>query len=1687
MRDDRSVVARPSLQSGDDVMFDHKSHSGFRRAPARDRRGSRSSVPLRLIGLEDRSMPVLLALPAVADNTLYEHDTGQLSNGAGQHLYVGKTGALAGNKVRRAVVRFDLSAIPAGSTINAATLTLHVSRPNNGAQPVDVHRLLNSWGEGTSNAGPGAEGDGTAPATNDATWIHRFFNTQNWTTPGGDFATAVSATQTINAVGSYNWTGTGLTADVQAWFANSATNHGWILIGNEASSLTAKELSSRQNSTTANRPSLTVDYTPPALPDLTVDKSHVGDFRQGDPDETYSILVSNIGPGSTSGTVTATDTLPTGLVPTADNNGTINGWNVSVNGQTVTATRGNVLAGGNSYPVLPIIVAVAANAPPSVTNTASVAGGGQTNTTNDSDSDPTNIIQVADLTINKTHVGDFRQGDPSQTYSLVVQNVGPGPTSGTVTVTDTLPTGLTPTSDNTGVINGWTVSFNGQTVTATRNNVLANGNSYPVLPIVVAVAANAPPSVTNTATVAGGGQLNTTNDSDDDPTTIIQVADLTVTKTHAADFRQGAPSETYSILVQNVGPGPTVGTVTISDTLPTGLTPTNDNTGTVNGWNVSFAGQTVTATRNNVLANGGSYPALPIVVAVAANAPASVVNTATVSGGGQLNTANDSDDDPTNIVPVADLVIDKSHVGDFTQGDKNRTYTLRVQNIGAGATTGTVTITDIVPTGLTPTAANTGVINGWNVSFAGQTVTASRADALGAADTYPDLPLIIDVEFDAPATVVNTATVAGGGEVVTGNNSDNDPTTIHPYTAPNQPPVNTLPATFSTNEDIALVLTGLSVMDPDAGSSDIEMTLTVSSGTLAVLTDVAGGVTAGQVTGNGTATLVLIARQSAINATLAAANGLRFTPALNASGTGTLTMTTDDLGHNGTGGPLSDSDLSSIAIAAVNDAPVNTLPPTGSTPADTPLALTGISIADVDADANAVSVVLGVTTGRLAIDTSVASGVTAADVSGNDTGLVTVFAPLAAINTTLAAVNGLIFAPPAAFTGSATLTLVTNDLGSSGNGGAKSDSDTQAITVTRVLDHFTIDVPAVTTAGVAFNVTVTARNAAGNVIANHGGSINLSTGDPQGTVPANATFTNGVATFAATLRTAGPQTIQVTDAAEPSISAQRSIPVTPAAAVRLTFQQQPTGTIVGAPFLPAVQVVARDAFNNVATNTTEVVRIRLQNNPVGAIPTGTATARLAGGVATFPTLGIGKAGVGFTLSASSASLPATISDPFSVSAVVRFTALGAISSTAGSSFNVTVRALDSRGLVVTGYAGKVHFSSSDPQAVLPPDSTLVNGEATFPVTLRTAGTRTLTVADLGKATARGTAKTTVTPAAVSGLRATGLVEPTKVGLRQLLTVAAVDAFGNINPGYRGTVALTSTDAAAALPPAFTFSARDAGKHVFPVTLNTAGLQSISAGDGALTGVRANVVVAGLAATVVSQPDPADAAKTALVVLGTAKNDVVEVSPTNAAGTQLEVRINGVSHGTTFAPTGHVLVYGLAGNDTVRLLPGSGPLAAARVAVSSVLEGGLGNDSVDATGASAPTILVGRDGNDVLTGSSDRDLLIGGKGKDGIRGGAGDDLLVSGPTLFDTDLSALLAMMSEWSHPDTDFVTRVQHLSGTPGGSNGPNVLTAATVPNDTSIDQLFGESDRDWFLFTASGKMLDQVLDVAAGEVLTGL
>jgi len=210
------------------------------------------------VGTAATAAPVTVSLQASKDNTLYEDPNGTLSDGIGPHLFAGRSNQGSGS-IRRGLLAFNLSSIPAGATVTSATLTLNASKSNSASTIISLHKVTKNWGEGTSNAGdPG--GSGAAATTNDATWKHTFFSTQTWTNPGGDFAGAASATSTITGLGLRTWTGAGMVADVQSWLASPSSNFGWELIGDESQSATAFRFDTREINTASLRPALSVTY-----------------------------------------------------------------------------------------------------------------------------------------------------------------------------------------------------------------------------------------------------------------------------------------------------------------------------------------------------------------------------------------------------------------------------------------------------------------------------------------------------------------------------------------------------------------------------------------------------------------------------------------------------------------------------------------------------------------------------------------------------------------------------------------------------------------------------------------------------------------------------------------------------------------------------------------------------------------------------------------------------------------------------------------------------------------------------------------------------------------------------------------------------------------------------------------------------------------------------------------------------------------------------------------------------------------------------------------------------------------------------------------------------------------------------------------------------------------------------------
>ncbi|MGA2683378.1 MAG: PKD domain-containing protein, partial [Candidatus Bathyarchaeia archaeon] len=217
-----------------------------------------------------------------------------------------------------------------------------------------------------------------------------------------------------------------------------------------------------------------------------------------------------------------------------------------------------------------------------------------------------------------------------------------------------------------------------------------------------------------------------------------------------------------------------------------------------------------------------------------------------------------------------------------------------------------------------------------------------------------------------------------------------------------------------------------------------------------------------------------------------------------------------------------------------------------------------------------------------------------------------------------------------------------------------------------------------------------------------------------------------------------------------------------------------------------------------------------------------------------------------------------------------FTISGCPSSVnAGTSFGgVTVAAYDSGNNVIDGYLGKVYFTSTDNNAILPYKSTSPysftlgdSGSHIFSgFTLETAGSQTITVT--GGTISQTSSGITVNPASASAMVVTGFPSPTTANVVRTVTVTAKDPYGNIATGYTGTVHFTSTDVSAALPSDYQFSSTDSGIHTFSVTLKTPGVQSITVTDtatstitGSQTGITVNSAL--IAPTVSASPTTID--------------------------------------------------------------------------------------------------------------------------------------------------------------------------------------------------------------------------------------
>ena len=372
-----------------------------------------------------------------------------------------------------------------------------------------------------------------------------------------------------------------------------------------------------------------------------------------------------------------------------------------------------------------------------VTNTATVepAPNNTDPTPGNNTASDTDAVVAPVLTLAKSHTGNFNVG-ANGVYTLQVSNTSTAangaPTSGTITVTDTLPNGLTYVS---GTGTGWTCSAAGQVVTCTSTTPIPIGAAAAPITLTVSVGTAAAGTVTNTANASGGGDptcpappaASAPHCNAQDPTEVSTQADLSLTKTVDNPTAAIGTNVSFTLTVSNAGPSDATN-VAVTDQLPAGFTFVS-----ASGAGNYTAGTGVWAVGN--LATGASAT-LTIVATVNATGP--YVNNAEVSASDQPDpdsTPNDGGGDDfasATVTPSvsSDIAVTKTltTAGPYTVG-QTVSFDIVVTNNGPSPATD-IAVSD-TPTNLTLGAVS-GACNALPCTIASLAVGASATITVSA-------------------------------------------------------------------------------------------------------------------------------------------------------------------------------------------------------------------------------------------------------------------------------------------------------------------------------------------------------------------------------------------------------------------------------------------------------------------------------------------------------------------------------------------------------------------------------------------------------------------------------------------------------------------------------------------------------------------------------------------------------------------------------------------------------------------------------------------------------------------------------------------------------------------------------------------------------------------------------------------
>ena len=465
------------------------------------------------------------------------------------------------------------------------------------------------------------------------------------------------------------------------------------------------------------------------------------------------------------------------------------------------------------------------------------------------------------------------------------------------------------------------------------------------------------------------------------------------------------------------------------------------------------------------------------------------------------------------------------------------------------------------------------------------------------------------------------------------------------------------------------------------------------------------------------------------------------------------------------------------------------------------------------------------------------------------------------------------------------------------------------------LDHFVFDsIRTPQTAGTSFSITIRAKDANGNTVASYSSTNSLSVS--SGTISPTTTpkFTSGSWTGSVTLTQPGTD-ISISTSGSGKSGTSNTFTVNAGALDHFTFTNIDTQT-AGTAFI--IIITAEDSSGNTVTSDTGTPTLGISTGTINP----TVTAAFSSGIGS-DMVTVTGAGTSITITATDGAATGT-SNPFTVNA-------GAVANVAISPTDSSVAAGSSQTFSATAsdaYGNTWDVTSSTTWSI---DPGAGGSWSSNVYTSATAGSWSVTAS---YASTNYNTDLTVTPGDATQLLVSS-PSPQVAGTAFSVTVTATDAFNNTATGYSGTVMITSSDTLAVLPADYAFQDSDAGIHIFTVTLETAGSQSVTATDTAtnsLTGTQTGikVIAAGAASFVVSGFPSSTVAGVAHTVTVTAK-DVANNTVTNYSGT---VKITS-SDGKAVLPVNGVLTNGVGTFSVTLETAGSQSFAATDTVTRSV--------------------------------------------------------------------------------------------------------------------------------------------------------